>query len=71
MNKLITIEKMTITEKIKLMEELWEDLSTSRDYAPPEWHGEELARRKHAVSEGKVSYTDWRQAKDEIRKEVS
>jgi len=71
MNKLITIEKMNMAEKIKLMEELWTDLSASPDYTPPEWHENELARRKLAVSEGKVTYTDWSQAKDEIRKDVS
>lgn len=53
------------------MEELWVDLSSSPDYNPPEWHGEELARRKKAVEEGKVQYTDWDKAKEEIRKEVS
>lgn len=71
MSKPITIENLSTGEKIELMEKLWDDLSSSPDYAPPEWHGEELSRRKNAVKEGKVTYTEWDKAKEEIRKEVS
>lgn len=53
------------------MEKLWEDLSSSPDYSPPALHGEELARRKNAVEEGKETYTDWNKTKEEIRKETS
>jgi hypothetical protein len=52
------------------MKKLWDDLSSSPDYAPPEWHGEELSRRKNAVKEGKVTYTEWDKTKEEIRKEI-
>lgn len=71
MNKPITIENLSTNEKIELMEKLWEDLSSSSDYSPPEWHGDELARRKNTVEEGKETYTEWNKAKEEIRKEVS
>jgi hypothetical protein len=67
----ITIENLSTTEEFELMEKLWEDLSSSPDYSPPEWHGDELARRKSGVEEGMESYTDWNKAKEEIRKEVS
>ncbi|MEX0661365.1 MAG: addiction module protein [Balneolaceae bacterium] len=59
------------TKKMELMEKLWADLSTSADYKTPEWHGKELAKRKNAVKEGKITYTDWDKAKEEIRKEIS
>lgn len=71
MSKAITIENLSLSEKIELMEKLWDDLSSSKDYEPPEWHGEELARRKKAVAEGTIAYTEWNKAKEEIRKEVS
>ena len=71
MSNQFKIEKMNLAEKIKLMEELWTDLSAYPSYTPPDWHGEVLARRKDAVSEGNVSYTDWSQAKEEIRKAIS
>lgn len=53
------------------MEKLWDDLSSSKDYEPPEWHREGLAKRKKAVAEGKIAYTDWDKAKEEIRKEIN
>ena len=71
MSKTIAIENLSTAEKLELMEKLWVDLSSSPNYAAPVWHGEELARRKAAVKEGKVTYTNWDKAKEEIRKEVS
>lgn len=71
MNTPITIENLTTDEKIELMEKLWEDLSSSPDYSPPAWHGDELGRRRNAVKEGRETYTDWNKAKEEIRKETS
>ena len=70
-SKSITLNNLSTAEKIELMEKLWDDLSSSPDYAPPKWHGDELARRKNAVKEGKVTYTDWEKAKEEIRKDIS
>lgn len=70
MSKTISIKKLSTAEKIELMEKLWEDLSASADYSPPAWHGEELDRRKNAVNEGTVSYTNWEQAKKEIRDDL-
>lgn len=68
MSKSITIDKLSTAEKMDLMERLWEDLSSSPDYSPPEWHGEELARRNETVKEGTISYTEWNKAIGEIRK---
>ncbi|MDZ7717328.1 MAG: addiction module protein [Balneolaceae bacterium] len=70
MSKPITIENLSLNEKIELMEKLWADLSSSAHYKPPEWHGEELARRRKEVAEGKITYMDWDKAKEEIRKEI-
>ncbi len=71
MSRPIAIDNLTTGEKIELMEKLWADLSSSPDYTTPEWHGEELARRKRAAEEGKISYKDWDKSKEEIRKEIS
>ncbi|MEX0724037.1 MAG: addiction module protein [Gracilimonas sp.] len=68
MNKSIAIDKLSLSEKIELMETLWNDISSSPEYSPPEWHGEELLKRENAVKEGTVSYKDWEKVKSEIRK---
>lgn len=66
----VAIDKLSLSEKIELMEKLWVDISASADYTPPQWHQEELQKRRNAVKEGKVSYTDWEVAKTEIRDEI-
>ena len=71
MSNQIPIEKLSTNEKIELMEKLWADLSSSPEYSPSDWHGDELARRQEAVSKGKMKFTDWNKAKYEIRKVVS
>lgn len=70
MSKPITIDKLSTTEKLELMEKLWDDLLSSPDYTIPKWHDDELARRKNAVKQGKITYTEWDKAKEKIRKEV-
>lgn len=48
------ISKLSVSEKLKLMEALWEDLSSNPDQInSPDWHREELertvARRKQGL----------------------
>lgn len=64
------IDSLNTAEKIQLMEKLWIDLSSDTDYPLPEWHYNELGRRKRAVAEGKQKYTDWEVAKQEIREDL-
>jgi putative addiction module component (TIGR02574 family) len=71
MKSSVAIDQLSLSEKIELMEKLWADITTSADYSPPQWHGEELQKRRDAVKEGKVSYTDWEKAKTEIRDDIS
>ena len=66
----ININQLTTVEKIELMEMLWAELSRSADYSLPEWHKDELSRRKHAVSEDKLQYQDWKSAKVEIQEDL-
>lgn len=70
MNNQLSIKKLSLPEKIKLMEELWDDLSASSGYTPPSWHGDELTRRKKAVKKGEATYSPWEEAKDEIRRSL-
>ena len=63
---------MTVEEKLRLMEELWEDLSrNSDDLESPAWHEAALKERKARVAAGKTTYMDWEKAKKEIRRRVA
>ena len=70
MQKSMNINQLTTVEKIELMEKLWQDLSRSTDYSLPNWHKDELSRRKQAVSEGKLKYQDCETAKNAIQEEL-
>ena len=63
------ISRLSVSERVALMERLWETLSTPDDGPePPDWHAQVLQDRepewaqRHSVSE------DWETAKAELRR---
>ena len=64
----IPIEKMSLSEKLQLMERLWGELARHpHDLPSPDWHGEVLAERTNAVQEGRTDFQDWEVAKGMLR----
>lgn len=64
----ITLEKMTVPEKLRLMEALWSDLSRhADDLELPAWHANVLHETGQRVAEGKETAMDWETAKRELR----
>lgn len=58
------IDEMDVSQKVQLMDYLWSSLeSASGAYAPPEWHGRELARRERLYADGKIPVYDWTDVK--------
>ena len=69
MNGTLTVSRLTFPQKLKLMEELWADLSQSPERVPvPEWHREVLAEREKLVRQGKAKFSDWAEAKQRLRR---
>jgi hypothetical protein len=63
-----TVEKMSRSEKLKLMEALWEQLSRPDDaFESPPWHADELARTGQRLAEGKEQVMEWETAKKKLR----
>jgi len=68
----LPLSDMTVSEKLQLMEALWEDLSRNADAVEsPEWHREVLEDREQRIASGEARFSDWEQAKAEIRRRVS
>ena len=68
MKTVLQLDKLTRTEKLRAMEELWEDLSKPEEsFASPDWHGDVLRERDQALKEGRDEFIPWDQAKREIR----
>ena len=68
----LTLNELSFSEKLNLMEALWADLSRDeKKLKSPAWHETVLKDREEAFRAGKVTVSDWEQAKRRIKKKVS
>jgi putative addiction module component (TIGR02574 family) len=68
----ISVEHLTVPEKLALMEKLWDDLSRRPENVPsPEWHGDVLAERIAAVRDGRTDFVPWDDAKRRFRERMT
>ena len=68
MQPTLPLDRMTREDKLRAMEELWEDLSRDEaQFESPAWHGDVLRDRAEAVNSGKEKFMDWETAKQELR----
>jgi len=67
MSAVLNVEQMTLEEKLRAMETLWENLSRREEDIPvPQWHKDLLDERERSVKEGKASFMNWETAKAKI-----
>jgi putative addiction module component (TIGR02574 family) len=67
----LPLDKMTIQEKLAVMESLWDDLSRSpKAIDSPEWHKEILDERSKKIADGTAQFVDWEKAKASIREKL-
>jgi len=63
-----SLRQLPRSEKLKLMETLWEELSRPDDeFVSPAWHAKELAATERRLAEGKEQVLDWDAAKQSLR----
>jgi hypothetical protein len=68
----LNIQEMTIEEKLRTMELLWDDICRKvPDFASPPWHGDILKDREEKIKQGKEEFIDWEQAKKDIQDSIS
>jgi len=66
------VSRMTLEEKLRAMEALWDDLCRREENVPvPQWHQDILDERERAVAEGKARFVDWETAKKRISEKLS
>ena len=72
MSTQLQIDEMTVAEKLRIMEELWEDLRTRAEDVPiPQWHKDLLDERERLIESGEARFLDWEIAKKRITEETS
>ncbi len=68
MDVALPLDQMSVEEKLRAIERLWEDLAKKpADVPSPAWHRDVLDAREKRRAEGKEPSIPWDQAKDEIR----
>jgi hypothetical protein len=68
MQVLIPLDKMTIQDKLRALEEIWSDLQRTPDNVPsPAWHADVLRAREDRVREGRSHFGDLTDSKRRIR----
>ena len=71
MADLLQIDQMTLEEKIRAMEALWDDLCRRDEVPVPKWQKNLLDERERLVKQGKAHFSDWALAKARISKKTS
>jgi hypothetical protein len=62
---------MTVADKIRAMESLWDDLCRHADGVPsPLWHKDILSQQEKSVAKGRGQFNDWSKEKERIRKSL-
>lgn len=72
MSTVLPIDQMTLQEKLRAMEELWDDLCRREKDVPVEqWHKDLLDERARLVEQGTAQFSDWETAKKRISERTS
>lgn len=65
---IIDIKHLSKAEKLRIMEAIWEELSSDdEEVESPGWHQEALQETERRLSEAKEKAVDWQTAKKELR----
>ena len=68
----LQLDQMTLEEKLRTMESLWEDLCRSEEAIPvPPWQKDLLDERERLIEQGKARFIDWVTAKKRIAERTS
>lgn len=65
---MLSIENLTRTEKLRMMEAIWDDLAHDpAALTSPEWHAQALKDAEHAHTENQAVFVPWDIAKKKLR----
>jgi putative addiction module component (TIGR02574 family) len=71
MNVVLPLNEMTVAEKLRVMEILWDDLSRNPNDIPlPSWHADVLADRQRQIEEGRAKFVPWDEFRQRIQEET-
>lgn len=69
---MLSIENLTRTEKLRMMEVIWDDLARdSATLSSPEWHAQALKEAERTHAEDQANFVSWDAAKKMLRDSAS
>jgi len=72
MDAVLPLDQMTVKEKLRAIEELWDDLCRNEKQIPmAHWQEELLDERQRQIDVGEAKFSDWKSAKNRIRERTS
>ena len=72
MNFGLPLDKMTIEEKLHVIEVVWADIKKTEDQIPiPEWHLEILREREELLAGGKTDFVDLQTMKQLVAEDIA
>lgn len=72
MEMLVDIERMSTVDKLRLMENLWQNLSQDDSaVVSPSWHADVLQERERLTASGEEEFIEWETAKQQLRKDLA
>jgi len=68
MQSTIEIRNLSREEKLRVVENIWEDLSREdEEVESPDWHQKALQETERRLNSGQEKIVDWQVAKKELR----
>jgi hypothetical protein len=68
----LPLSEMSHAAKLRVMEELWDDLCHSPEgVRSPAWHGEVLAARMERVAKGEAEFHEWADVKTRLLRQTA
>jgi len=63
----ISLDTLTVPEKIQLLEKVWDDLCRNAgSIESPPWHQEVLLERRRRLEDGRATLSTWEDAKTRL-----
>ena len=61
------IERMSVTERLQAIDQLWDSLIHHEEMPSPEWHGEVIRDRKARAQRGEAKFLTLDQLRSRLR----
>ena len=71
MEAVLPLDQMSIEEKLRALEKIWDALTKDEDQLPvPDWHKKVLDQRQQQIDSGEAKFIPLEEFKERVRKKT-